>query len=63
MRTIRPAETEKCLLCGREFDKMYMEEVFFGRKRYICLECKRIGNKQVDARKAACRSAIRDHKE
>lgn len=59
MKRIRPVEIEKCMLCGREFDKMLMDEVFTGRMKYVCLECKRRGSRQVDARRETWRNSAR----
>lgn len=59
MRKIRPIEVERCALCGEEFDKLKMKEVFTGRKRYICLDCQRLGDSQVDARQKEWRNTAR----
>ena len=59
MRIIRPIEIEKCAICGEEFDKLIMHEVFTGRVQYICPECKRLGDKQIGDRQKAWRKSAR----
>ena len=59
MKRIRPIEIEKCLLCGQEHDKIYMDEVFTGRTRYICMKCKNRGNRQIDAKQIDWRKSAR----
>lgn len=51
MKILRPIEIEICAVCGKEFDKLTMREVFTGRVKYICPECERRGDRQVKARK------------
>lgn len=59
MKTIRPIYLEKCSLCGKEYDKLTMYEIFTGRTQYICRECKTIGNKEMDARTGKARASRR----
>lgn len=59
MKIVRPIEIEKCALCGEEFDKLKMHEVFTGRVKYICPECKCRGDSQVDARQKDWRKTAR----
>jgi len=59
MRNIRPIEIEECLVCGREFDKLRMKELFTGRIKYICPECSRLGHRQIDAMKKDRRKTSR----
>ena len=47
MKTFRPIYLEKCAICGEEFDKLYMHEIFTGRKQYICRECYARGEKEI----------------
>lgn len=56
---IRDREVEECAVCGREFDKLRMTEIFTGRVRYICLECSRKGDGQVNARQTEWRNTYR----
>lgn len=39
-----------CIVCGEEFDKSEMEEIFVGRVRYRCMKCVTQGDKQARAR-------------
>lgn len=39
-----------CIVCGEEFDKNEMEEIFVGRVRYRCMKCVAQGDKQARAR-------------
>ena len=50
MKNIRPINLVKCSLCGKEADKLTMYEIFTGRVRYVCRECRIRGNKEIDAR-------------
>lgn len=50
MKIARPVYLEKCALCGKECDKLTMYEIFTGRIKYICRECKMRGNSEIDAR-------------
>lgn len=59
MKTIRPVYLEKCSLCGKECDKLTMYEVFTGRTKYICRECKTQGSREMDARMGMARAARR----
>lgn len=59
MKTFRPIYLEKCCLCGKEADKLTMYEVFTGRVKYICRECKMQGNREVNARIQRNRSSSR----
>ena len=59
MKILRPIELEKCAICGEEFDKLTMDEVFTGRRQYICRSCKTTGNRQVDARRTEWRKSHR----
>ena len=59
MKVVRPIELEKCTLCGREFDKLTMTEVFTGRVKYICRECAVRGRRQVDAMQQEWRRSSR----
>lgn len=65
MKTIRPIYLEKCILCGEEYDRLTMFEVFTGRTRYICRDCKIRGNREMDARvgKAKATRKARDAEE
>lgn len=56
---IRDREVEECAVCGREFDKLRMKEIFTGRVRYICLECSRKGSSQIDSRQRDWRNSYR----
>lgn len=55
----RPTELEKCSLCGEEFDKCTMHEIFTGRKKYICQDCMNLGNKEIEAKKTEWRQSSR----
>ena len=59
MRTIRPVEVVTCCVCGEEFDKIKMREIFTGRTRYVCPECYNNGNREIDARRAAWKDSAR----
>lgn len=59
MKILRPIELEKCAICGEEFDKLTMDEVFTGRKQYICRQCRDRGNQQIDARQTDWRKSHR----
>lgn len=59
MKTFRPIYLEKCSLCGKEYDKLTMYEIFTGRTQYICRECKNLGNKEIDARIGKARASRR----
>lgn len=59
MKTVRPVELEKCTVCGEEFDKLILDEIFTGRVQYICPKCKRLGNSQVNARQKEWRKTTR----
>lgn len=59
MKTIRPVYLEKCSLCGKECDKLTMYEIFTGRTKYICRECKTRGNREMDARVGRARASSR----
>ena len=63
MKVFRPIHLEKCALCGKEYDKLTMYEVFTGRTRYICRECKMRGNKEMDARVGHARASSKARNE
>lgn len=46
MKNSETIELEKCVVCGREFEKASMSERFTGRVKYICPECEKRGNSQ-----------------
>lgn len=56
---IRPIEVATCCVCGEEFDKIKMREVFTGRTRYICPACYALGQKEADAKNQAWRDSAR----
>lgn len=51
MKTLRPIEIERCCICGEQFDRLLMHEIFTGRKQYICQECHARGNRQIAAKR------------
>ena len=57
MKVFRPIHLEKCVLCGKEADRLTMYEVFTGRTRYICRDCKIRGIREMDARIGQARAA------
>lgn len=59
MKTFRPIHIEPCSICGEEFDKLTMHEIFTGRKQYICTNCRNRGNRQIDARQKDWRNSSR----
>ena len=59
MKTIRSVTVEKCSICGKDFDVIYLDTVFTGRTRYICQECRNNGNRQVEARQKDWRGSSR----
>ena len=59
MKTVRAVEIKECDLCGREFDKLVLSEIFTGRVKYICPECSRRGNLQLDAKQKEWRRSSR----
>lgn len=59
MRNFRPIEIGQCDICGREFDKLELREMFTGRTKHICPECYRAGNSQLDAKRRDWRKTAR----
>lgn len=59
MKNLRPIEIEKCAVCGEEFDRLIMHEVFTGRVQYICPACKSRGSSQVKARRKEWRKTAK----
>ena len=59
MSYIRPRYVEKCILCGEEFDKAKMREIFTGRIRYICPACDARGNRQIAAKQTDWRKTYK----
>lgn len=59
MKAFRSVEIETCCICGEEFDKLYMHEVFTGRRKYICQGCWNRGNSEMDAKHESFRSSYR----
>lgn len=55
MKNSETIELEKCVVCGREYEKASMSERFTGRVKYICPECEKRGNRQVKASHAEWR--------
>lgn len=55
----RPIELQRCSLCGEEFDKYTMHELFTGRTKYICQGCMNLGNKEIEAKKTEWRQSSR----
>ena len=39
-----------CDICKQEYPEHELEEIFTGRKRYICQECYRSGQNQIQSR-------------
>lgn len=52
MKTIRPIEIETCCICGQQFDKIRMFEIFTGRVKYMCPECYAMSNREIAARRS-----------
>lgn len=62
MKVFRPIHLERCALCGKEYDKLTMYEVFTGRTQYICRECKVRGSREMDARVGRARASNKARK-
>lgn len=54
---IRPIEVERCDICGEEFDKLRMHEIFTGRRKYICMTCMDVGRRQIEERQSEWRKS------
>lgn len=54
---IRSIEVERCDICGEEFDKLRMHEIFTGRKKYICMKCMNAGRRQIEERQSEWRKS------
>lgn len=59
MKTIRDIEVETCCVCGEEFDKINLREIFTGRTKYICPSCYDLGQRQADAKTQDWRNSSR----
>ncbi len=59
MKRIRAIEIETCCVCGEEFDKLTMNEIFTGRKKYMCQACKNRGNAQIEAKRSELKATRR----
>lgn len=59
MKILRPIEIETCAVCGKEYDKLTMHEVFTGRIQYICPYCEHRGQSQVKARRKEWRRSAK----
>ena len=59
MKVVRPIEVETCCICGEQFDKIRLKEIFTGRVKYICPKCYSNGNRQLDAHKSEWKSSAR----
>lgn len=55
MKVLRPIEIETCCICGEQFDKLKMREIFTGRKKYVCPECWMTGQNEANAAKSSWR--------
>ena len=61
MKSISTVEIEKCFLCGKEGDTIQMRKRFVGgtQSKYICPECQRRGDMQVNGKHKEWRSSAR----
>ena len=59
MKRIRAIEIETCCVCGEEFDKLTMTEIFTGRTKYMCQACRNRGNAQIEAKRSALKATRR----
>ena len=40
----------KCAICGKEVPEKDTEKMFTGRRKYVCFECYKQGQKENDVR-------------